>query len=136
MRYLAIDLGDKRTGVACGDDILRIPSPVEVIEASSTEVLIARLEKAAREYGPDALVVGLPLNMDGSEGPRAKAAREIAEACAAKLGIPAHMQDERLTSFAAEQSLNRSGRTRGQKKRIRDALAACELLTDYFRRGV
>ncbi len=132
MRYLAIDLGDKRTGVACGDDILRLPSPVEVIEASTTEALLTRLEKVAREYGPDALVVGLPRNMAGPAGPRATSARAFAEVCAARLAIPAFMQDERLTSFAAEGALNRSGKTHGQKKRIRDALAACELLKDYL----
>ncbi len=134
MRYLAIDLGDRRTGVACGDDILRLPAPIEVIDATTREVLLSRLEKLVREYGPDALVVGLPVNMDGTEGPRAKMAREFADVCATRFAITAIMQDERLTSFAAESSLNRSGKTHGQKKKIRDALAACEVLKDFFGR--
>lgn len=134
MRYLAIDLGDRRTGVACGDDILRLPSPIEVIDAPIREVLLARLEKLVREYGPDALIVGLPVNMDGTEGPRAKMAREFAQECGKRFSIPFEMQDERLTSFAAEFSLNQSGRTHGQKKKLRDALAACEVLKDFFNR--
>ncbi len=132
MRYLAIDLGDRRTGVACGDDILKLPAPIEVIDAKSREVLLARIEKLVREYGPDALVVGLPVNMDGTEGPRAKLARDFADECAKRFAIKAIMQDERLTSFAAESALNRSGKTHGQKKNIRDALAACEVLKDFF----
>ncbi len=132
MRYLAIDLGDKRTGVACGDDILRLPSPIEVIDAPLREILLARLEKLVREYGPDAMVIGLPVNMDGTEGPRAKMAREFADECSKRFSIKTIMQDERLTSFAAEFSLNQSGRTHGQKKKLRDALAACEVLNDYF----
>ena len=134
MRYLAIDLGDKRTGVACGDDILRLPSPIEVIEASTREVLLSRLDKVVREYGPDALIVGLPMNMDGTEGTRATLAREFADQCAARFALKAIMQDERLTSFAAEAHLDRSGKTHGQKKRMRDALAACEVLKDFFGR--
>lgn len=134
MRYLAIDLGDKRTGVACGDEILRLPSPIEVIEAPTREVLLTKLDKVVREYGPDALVLGLPLNMDGSEGPAAREAREFGRICSERFSIPCEMQDERLTSFAAESSLDRSGRTHAQKKRLRDALAACEVLKDFFNR--
>lgn len=134
MRYLAIDLGDKRTGIACGDEVLRLPTPIEVIEAPTREVLLEKLSKAVREYAPDALVVGLPLNMDGSEGPRAREARDFAALCARRFSLPFEMQDERLTSFAAEGSLDRSGRTHGQKKKMRDALAACELLKDFLDR--
>jgi len=134
MRYLAIDLGDRRTGVACGDDILRLPAPIEVIDASNREVLLARIGKLVNEYGPDALVVGLPVNMDGTEGPRAKMARDFAQECSTRFSIGFEMQDERLTSFAAEFSLNQSGRTHAQKKKLRDALAACEVLKDFFQR--
>lgn len=132
MRFLAIDLGDRRTGLACADDVLRIPAPIEVIEASTREVLLQSLARAIDAYGPDALLIGLPLNMDGSEGPRAKMTRDFALACEERFRLPVHFQDERLTSHAAEGSLNRSGRTHAQKKRIRDALAACELLKDFL----
>jgi putative Holliday junction resolvase len=70
--------------------------------------------------------------MDGSEGPRAKLTRDFALACEQRFQLPLHFQDERLTSHAAESSLNRSGRTHAQKRRIRDALAACELLKDFL----
>lgn len=134
MRYLAIDLGDRRTGVACGDDILRLPSPVGMIEANDREVLFKGLERFIREYGPDALVIGLPVNMDGTEGPRAVMSREFAAECAKRFSIACEMQDERLTSFGAEQHLKQSGRTHAQKKKLRDALAACEVLKDFFGR--
>lgn len=134
MRYLAIDLGDRRTGVACGDDILRLPSPIEVIEAASRETLLSRLDRVVREYGPDELVIGLPINMDGTEGTRARLSRDFSRECEARFGLPCHLQDERLTSFAAEGALDRSGRTHAQKKKLRDALAACELLKDFLER--
>ncbi len=134
MRYLAIDLGDRRTGVACGDDILRLPSPVGMIEANDREVLFKGLERFIREYGPDALIIGLPVNMDGTEGPRAIMSREFAAECAKRFSIACEMQDERLTSFGAEQHLKQSGRTHAQKKKLRDALAACEVLKDFFGR--
>lgn len=134
MRYLAIDLGDKRTGIATADDVLRLPMPVEVIEAPTRDVLMHALARVIDAQGPDALVIGLPLNMDGSEGPRARLTREFAAGCTARFALPVHFQDERLTSHAAEASLNRSGRTHAQKRRIRDALAACELLKDFLAR--
>lgn len=135
MRYLAIDLGDRRTGVACGDDILRLPAPVGMIEASDREVLMKGIERFIREYGPDALIIGLPVNMDGTEGPRAAMSREFAAQCTARFSIACEMQDERLTSFGAEEHLKQSGRTHAQKKKLRDALAACEVLKDFFGRA-
>ena len=73
MRYLAIDLGDRRTGLAAGDDVLRIVQPVEVLQVPRGPALMEALAKAVDRHGPDALVVGLPINMDGTEGAAAKA---------------------------------------------------------------
>jgi putative Holliday junction resolvase len=73
--------------------------------------------------------------MDGTEGPRATLVRAFGDALAASAGVPVHYQDERLTSFAAEEKLARSGRTHAGKKRTRDAFAAAEILRDFLNRG-
>lgn len=137
MRYLAIDLGDKRTGFASGDDVVGIVQPLFVAEASSRAVQVKASLKVIDEFGPNRIVIGLPYNMDGSEGPRAKLVREFAAELAAHLPrfprVEIAFQDERLSSFAAEQRLARTGRTHGEKKALRDALAACAILEDYLR---
>ena len=131
MRYLAIDLGDVRTGIASGDDVLRLATPVKVIEASG-DALLHALDAVIDQHGPDALVIGLPLHMDGRESPRSTAARAFGAAAGVRWSLPVHFQDERLTSFDADQRMARSGRTHAQKKAIRDALAACALLEDFL----
>lgn len=131
MRYLAIDLGDKRTGVAVGDDGTRLVSPLEVIAVPRSRIMESLLEVIDKQ-GPGALVIGLPLNMDGTEGPQAQLARELGHQLAAATKLPVHFQDERLSSYAAEEHLKGSGRTHKQKKQLRDALAAAEILRDFL----
>ena len=145
MRYLAIDLGDKRTGFASGDDIVGLVQPLFVAEAHTRALQLKAAVKAIEEHGPDRIVLGLPFNMDGSEGPRAALVRafaaELEPAARVALGprvkIAIDFHDERLSSFAAEERLKRTGRTHGEKKALRDALAACAILEDYLaaRRG-
>ncbi len=132
LRFLAIDLGGKRTGLAVGDDESRIASPLGVIEAAAEQERWRQLTRHIDDEKPDALVVGLPLNMDGSDGPAAKQARAFAEALAARTGLPVHVQDERLTSSAADDQMARTGLTHGQKKQRRDALAAAAILRAFF----
>ncbi len=135
MRYLAIDLGDRRTGLAGGDDETGLVTPIGVLEVPTGPPLLEALDDAVASHGPDALVVGLPLNMDGTEGPGAKRARELGRALAERSSRPVYYQDERLTSFGADQQMARSGRTHKQKKKLRDALAACAILRDYLKRS-
>ena len=132
MRYLAVDLGAKRTGLAAGDDVLRIVQPVEVLQVPRGPALMDALAKAVDRHGPDALVVGLPINMDGTEGAAAKDVREFGAALAARLRITVHFHDERLSSFEADQRMAQSGRTHREKKELRDALAACAILEAYL----
>ncbi len=134
MRYLAIDPGDKRTGLAIGDDQTRIVSPLQVIETSSPDERLRLISRVIADEQPDAIVVGLPLNMDGSEGEPAKRSRALAQTLSARLGLPAHLMDERLTSAAADAQLAGQGLTRDQKKARRDALAAAEILRDFLGR--
>lgn len=139
MRYLCIDLGDKRTGLAVGDAQTRLVSALSVLESPigvrGGEGLLDALSKAVDEQlgtGAGELVVGLPLNMDDSEGPRAKMVRAFAARLGERVGRVVHFQDERLTSAAADWSMARSGMTRGEKKQKRDALAAAEILRDFL----
>ena len=136
MRFLAIDYGDSRTGLALGDDVTGIVSPIEVLDLQN-ERLIAAVGKLMRKYEPDAVVIGLPLNMDGTEGPQVKKVRLFSDKICHAFQIPLFFQDERLSSSAAEEKLAQRGLTHGGKKTRRDALAACEFLDDFLkaRRG-
>lgn len=138
MRYICIDLGDKRTGLAVGDTQTWLVTPGDVLEVPVTHdsgrAILAALSRAVRELGGAALVVGLPINMDDSEGPRAKKVRALAEKIGGATGLPIHFQDERLSSVQADWQMSRSGMTRGQKKSRRDALAAASILADFFAR--
>jgi putative Holliday junction resolvase len=132
MRYLAIDVGDKRTGLAIGDDELLMAQPVCVLEVSIGPRLVDEIIKTIRDQDADGLVIGLPLNMDGSQGQRVVITKAFAAQLSEKTSLPIHFQDERLTSAAAEEQLSQSGKTHKQKKKIRDALAAAEILTDFL----
>lgn len=141
MRYLALDLGDKRTGLATGDSITRVAAPAGVIEVGidreGGEALLAAIEGAVkRELGQDPgsgeLVVGLPLNMDGSEGPRAALMQAFAARLAERTGRAVHLADERLTTEEARWRMARTGMTRKQKKQKKDALAAAAILEAFL----
>jgi len=132
MRFLAIDLGDKRTGIAVGDDELRMAQPVCVLEVPIGELLINAIVKTIEEQGVDALVIGLPLNMDGTPGQRVEITKAFASNLEITTNMQLHFQDERLTSSAAEEKLSGSGKTHKQKKKMRDALAAAEILNDFL----
>lgn len=140
MRYLAIDIGDKRTGLAVGDDETRVVSPLDVVEVPTAERageawLDAIARAIADQFGPHAhaeLVVGLPLNMDGTEGPRARIVRALAALLVERTKRVVRFQDERLTSVDADWSMAQSGMTHKQKKQRRDALAAAIILRDFL----
>lgn len=136
MRYLGIDLGDKRTGLALGDTILFLAAPLDVVEVPVSrregEDLLDHLARVIREHAPAGLVVGLPLNMDGSLGPRAKLVEALAKRLGERTRVPVHMQDERLSSAQADWQMARTGLTRQQKKARRDALAAAAILQDFL----
>jgi len=134
MRFLAIDPGDKRTGLAVGDDEVEIVTPVGVIEPSDPENLLRGVREAIEEHGPDALVIGLPLHMDGSPSPGSRKAEALALLLEQHTALPVHRVDERLTSFDADQLMNQTGLTHAQKRARRDALAACAILRDFLAR--
>ena len=132
MRYLAVDLGAKRTGLAAGDDVVGLVQPVEVVQVPRGPALLDALARAVDRHGPDALVLGLPLNMDGTEGGATADVRAFGAALAERVKLPVHYHDERLSSFEADQRMARSGRPHREKKELRDALAACAILESWL----
>jgi putative Holliday junction resolvase len=132
VRLLALDLGGKRSGLAIGDDATRIATPLGTIHTASDTERWRQLEKLIVDEQPDALIVGVPFNMDGTTGPAAKAALDFIEQAAERFKLPIHPQDERLTSAAADDAMARTGLTHGQKKQRRDALAAAAILKAWF----
>ena len=132
-RFLALDLGDRRTGLALGDSLTNIVSPIGTINVAKGPALLAALKKILEENAPDEIVIGLPLNMDESEGAASKAVREFALQIAQLTNKPIHLHDERLTTFEADSRMAQSGRTHAEKKALRDSLAAAAILEDYLR---
>ena len=132
MRILAVDLGKARTGLAVCDESETLASPVGVIGERDRERLGQKIAAAAAEHGAEMLVVGLPRNMDGSEGESARGAREFGAALAQLTGLPVAFNDERGTTVTANGYLNRTD-TRGKKRKaVIDAVAATIILQDYL----
>lgn len=128
MRILAVDPGTVRVGLAVTDPEGWIASPLGVIPGPGAARSIAN---TVRELGVEIVVVGLPLNMNGSEGPSAEAARELAARIAAQ-GIAVEFLDERLTSMTAERVLIESGLRRSRRREVIDSVAATVLLEAYL----
>jgi putative Holliday junction resolvase len=135
MRYLGVDVGRARIGLALADDVLRTARPLRAVARRDEAATLADIAASAREYEVERLVVGLPLNMDGSEGPSARHARAFADRLSAALGIPAVLHDERLSTFEAETRLRDQGFS-GKDRRSRvDAEAAAVILQGWLERG-
>ena len=130
MRYLAIDYGDKRTGLAICDHAETIASPLAVIEGQKD--LIKRIAEVVRAENVEAIVLGLPFNMDDSQGFQAELVLQFADRLKKLLDMPIHFQDERLSSFGAEQRLASAELTRKKKKKRLDAIAAAQILEAFL----
>ena len=147
MRYLSIDYGNKITGLAICDPTETIVSPLMAFPTS--EAIIGKIIEIIKAENVEALVLGLPLNMDDSVGPQAKKVQAFAEQIKKQIDTPVFFQDERLSTFAAEQKLtdwslnqkrgklvrrsdSEGGLTRKGKKRRIDALAAAEILQAFL----
>ena len=138
MRYLCIDLGQRYTGLATGDDDTGIALPLDVIDTRDDAVRLAALARTIEDQAVDALVLGLPLNMDGADGPAATAMRTYAEKLHATFDLQVHLVDERLSSHAAEDVLREVSLTRSKRKKAGHAMAAVIILRDFLashRRG-
>ncbi len=131
--YLAIDYGTKRIGLAVGDDHTRVASPLKMLDAVGRAVDDARaVLRIAAEYDVDAFVVGLPLNMDDSEGPQAKMTRAFGDELARLAGRTVLYHDERLTSVEAEELMRPAELTRKKRKKRLDSVAALVILQNFL----
>ena len=130
MRYLAIDYGDKRTGLAICDHDETIASPLTVIQGQKD--LLKKIADVVQTENVEAIVLGLPLNMDDSQGPQARLVFKFADQLKEHLNIPIHFQDERLSTFSAEEKLAAADFTRGKKKKRLDAIAAAVILEAFL----
>lgn len=130
MKYLAIDYGAKRCGLAICDASETIISPFEVIETSKN--LLNKIAEIIKVENIDVVVLGLPLNMNGTSGRQAKAVQEFARQLEKKIYVPIHLQDERLSTFAAEEKLADFDFTRKKKRKRIDAIAAAHILESFL----
>ena len=132
MKIMAVDFGDARTGLAICDKTELLASPVGVIHEKRFEHAVEKVAAAAAENRAEAVIVGLPLNMNGSEGPRAELCRNFAEQLSSRVNVPVRMWDERQTTVYAAGYLNQTD-TRGKKrKEVIDAVAAVIILDSYL----
>jgi putative holliday junction resolvase len=132
MRVLGIDLGTKRIGVALSDSGGLVATPYEVIDRSSPARDRRRILELASETGAERIIVGLPLSLDGSIGPAARAALDEAAALRTTTDLPVETYDERLTTVTADRSL-RAMNVRGRARRqVIDKVAAAVILQAWL----
>jgi len=127
---LALDVSRRAIGVAGADPSWRLASPLLTIRRRGFAKDVAALKALMDERAAGALVIGWPLNMDGSEGPRCQAIRQFATNLDARLGLPILLFDERLSTFAAKEAADRAGLRGRQREVMLDALAAAAILQD------
>ena len=134
MRVLAVDPGSRRVGLAVSDPTGTIAQALATVAAEPHATLAHRLVEIARKQEATRIVVGLPRRMDGSLGPEAKAARELAAELRAASKLPVELVDERLTTAAAEKALIEAGVRRERRRANIDRVAAALLLQSHLDR--
>lgn len=135
MRILGLDFGSKTVGVAVSDGLLLTAQGVETIERKDENKLrktCARIEELIAEYEITEIVLGLPKNMNNTEGERVEKTKAFGEMLERRTGLPVHYWDERLTTVAAEQILMESGVRRENRKAVIDKVAAGLILQGYL----
>lgn len=135
MTVLGIDYGSRRIGLAISDPEDKIALPAGTLESQGRKKDLAAIASMARERGVDAVVIGLPLHMNGREGPEAAAARRFAAGIEEALSLPVTLLDERWTTVEADRALQEGGRrSRKKRKAVIDTLAATLLLRSFLER--
>ena len=131
-RIMGVDFGDARTGVAVSDLLCTLVGTTTVIHSRNQEKTIAQICTMVKESDVGEIVVGLPKNMDGSEGPRAELCRAFADALGAATGMPVHLWDERRTTVEAHNILSQHNYHGKKRKDTVDAVAASLILEGYL----
>jgi putative holliday junction resolvase len=134
LRILGLDIGSKRIGVALSDELGFTAQGMESLNCKNPEEDVNRIANLAKEYGVTEIVVGIPYNMDGTEGPQAQKVRAIMEAIGRKVEVPVTDWDERLSTVAAERALLEADMSRAKRRKVIDKLSAVIILQGYLDR--
>lgn len=135
MRIMGLDYGARTVGVALSDELLVTAQPKEIIRRDRESKLrrtLARIEELIVEAQVGVIVCGLPLNMDGTEGERAKLASDFAETLHRRTGLPVFMQDERLTTVESDEIMDSMGIRAEDRKKFVDMIAANVILQEFM----
>ncbi len=134
MRIMGIDFGDARVGVAVTDPLGITTQGVGTVKNGGVKKLMAELDAIIKEYAPEEIVIGLPKNMDGTEGFRADATYKFAKRLGEIYDGKIEFVDERLTTVGATQFLNATNTRGGKRKDVIDTVSACLILETYMKR--
>lgn len=136
MRILGLDYGSKTVGVAMTDALGMTVQPYKTIQRDRESKLrqtLSEIAEIVEQYQIEKIVMGLPLNMDDTEGDRAAKTRDFAEKLKLRVAVPIEFTDERLTTMEAEEILDQSGISRSEQKKVIDQVAAQLILEQYLR---
>lgn len=133
-RIIGVDFGEVRTGVAVSDVSRFLASGIGYIKVGGLEKTAAKIAEIAAEQQAGAVVVGCPVNMDGSQGPRAERCRAFAQKVEELTGLPVAMMDERMTTMAASRFLNETNTRGAKRKTVIDTLSAQIILQNFLDR--
>ena len=132
MRTLGLDVGTKTIGVAVSDGLGLTAQTVTTIRRTSLKADLAALAELVREYEAERFVVGMPFNMNGTEGPRAEATRKFVDTLTQALGLPVELWDERMSTMAATRTLLEADLSRAKRREVIDQMAAQFILQGWL----
>jgi len=132
MRILGLDVGERRIGVAVADESVRVALPVAVVERRELPADLDAIARLVQEQGAEAVVIGLPISLNGSLGPQAQAVKAFGQEVSDRLSLPIEYWDERLSSVEAQRRLASAGHRGRKAKAKRDAAAAAIVLQSYL----
>jgi len=132
MRILGLDVGERRIGVAVADQRVRVALPVAVVERRELPADLDAIARLAQDQGAEAVVIGLPISLNGSLGPQAEVVKAFGRELSARLSLPIEYWDERLSTVEAQRRLTSAGKKGPKAKAQRDALAAAIVLQSYI----
>lgn len=127
-RLMGLDVGEKTIGMAVSDALLSIATPLDTIRRSKFTKDMEALRKVVQDRKIGGFVIGYPINMNGTEGPRCQSTRQFARSLYEKLALPVFLWDERMSSLAVERMMNEAELSRNRKAELVDKLAASYIL--------
>ncbi len=132
MKVLAVDYGSKRVGLAVGDSLTRLASPLALVATTRQQAVLEAILERTREFEVERIVVGYPLNMDGSRGPACAAVDRFVAFLRKRVGVPVVLVDETLSSFAAEEKGKEIEPDFRKRRKFLDSVAAQVILESFF----